>query len=323
MRYVDLPYIPVPLSRIAMGSTYIGTDIDEKRSLALLDTFAEEKGTVIDTARVYGQTFPGGESASERLIGRWLRQNGIRDQMVIVTKGLHPTCDWRSRYNEQNLKDDVDQSREALGCDVLDIWFLHRDDPAMPVDEIMDMASWVVTSGAARALGASNWSVEKIDQANRYAHVHHLPPFVASEIQWSLAVSSPERWGDPTLVCMDEDSLSWYLQENLVVFAYSSQAKGFFSKAMSKEGLSEKSRSRFLNETNLKRLERVRELMEATGLSPAAIAVAYITSQQIPTIALVGCSSVEQLRDTLSGADVQLTASQLDFLVAKDDNDTA
>lgn len=319
MRYLNIPSLSVPVSRMAMGSTYFGTAIDERTAMAMLDMFATANGTAIDTARVYGQEKPGGASLSERVIGRWLRETGMGTRMAVATKGLHPAADGTSRYSARNLMLDLDQSRETLGCDVIDLWFLHRDDPTMPVGEIMDMVAPVVQSGAVRALGASNWHVERIAAANAYASEHHLPRFVASEIQWSLAASTPRSWNDPTLVCMDRRSLDWYRREGMPVFAFSSQAKGLFSKAIAHgiDGLSEKSRTRFLSDANRERIDRVRELADQTGLSPAAIAIGYITSEMPPSVAIVGCSSVDQLRDSLSGADVRLSPSELSFLTGE------
>ncbi len=318
MRYISLPNIPIALSRIALGSTYFGTTISKKIAFGLLDTFVGHSGTTIDTARLYGQDYPGGPGASEELIGEWLRETGMRDDMVIVSKGLNHDLERQSRYSEKNLWQDLNQSRDALGCETLDLYFLHRDDHQIPVDEIMEMMAPIVTSGAARAIGASNWSIERIEEANAYATKHNLPEFVASEIQWSLAVSTPASFNDNTLVCMEDRSLSWYLKKRLPVFAYSPQAKGLFSKAIvnGMENLNFKIRDRFINETNLKRIEQVRRLSKERDLSPAAIVMGYLASHEHPTIAIAGCSNSEQLQDSLIGGNTTITSLEREFLLS-------
>jgi aryl-alcohol dehydrogenase-like predicted oxidoreductase len=317
MRFISLPNIPIGLSRIALGSTYFGTTIPKTTAFSLLDTFATHNGTTIDTARLYGQDFPGGPGASEEVIGEWLRETGMRKHMVIVSKGLNHDLNRKSRYSEKNLWQDLNQSRDALGCETLDLYFLHRDDCQIPVGEIMEMMAPVVTSGAARAIGASNWSIERIEKANEYAATHNLPEFVASEIQWSLAVSTPASFNDETLVCMNDLSLAWYLKKKLPVFAYSPQAKGLFSKVIANgmDNLSIKIRNRFINETNLKRIEQVRQLSKERDLSPAAIVMGYLASHEHPTIAIAGCSNTEQLQDSLIGGNTTITQQERDFLL--------
>jgi len=317
MRYISLPNIPINLSRIALGSTYFGTTIPKKTAFTLLDAFATQKGTTIDTARLYGQDYPGGPGASEELIGEWLRESNMRDQMVIVSKGLNHDLTRKSRYSEKNLWQDLNQSRDALGCETLDLYFLHRDDCQIPVGEIMEMMAPIVTSGAARAIGASNWSIERIEEANEYAIKHNLPEFVASEIQWSLAVSTPASFNDETLVCMNDRSLAWYLKKKLPVFAYSPQAKGLFSKVIANgmENLNSKIRNRFINDTNLKRIEKVRLLTQERNISPAAIVMGYLASHEHPTIAIAGCSNIEQLQDSLTGGNTTITSQEREFLL--------
>ena len=283
----------------------------------MLDTFAAHKGTTIDTARLYGQDYPGGPGASEELIGEWLRGSNMRDQMVIVSKGLNHDLTRKSRYSEKNLWQDLNQSRDALGCETLDLYFLHRDDCQIPVGEIMEMMAPIVTSGAARAIGASNWSIERIEEANKYANKHNLPEFIASEIQWSLAVSTPASFNDETLFCMNDRSQAWYLKKKLPVFAYSPQAKGLFSKAIANgmENLNTKIRDRFLNATNLKRIEKVRLLSQERDISPAAIVMGYLASHEHPTIAIAGCSNIEQLQDSLTGGNTTITSQEREFLL--------
>ena len=139
---------------------------------------------------------------------------------------------------------------------------------------------------------------------------------VVSEIQWSLERSTPQSWHDMSLVCMDDTSLAWYRARRMPVFAYSSQAKGFFSKAVALglDHLPERTRTRFLTTRNAALVQRVKDLSARLNASPAAIAVGYITSATPPSVAIIGCSSVAQLRDTLGGADIELSPSQIGFL---------
>ena len=308
MRYLHLDHVQKPVSKIALGSTYFGSEIDVQQALPMLDLFAELGGTTLDTARGYG--------SSEHVIGQWMQTNGMRDQMVVATKGLFPDPSGTSRYHHRDLSLDIQQSQDALQTDSFDIWFLHRDATEVPVDEVIGMLAEYVHSQQIRCLGASNWSTQRIEAANAYAQKHNLPGFSVSEIQWSLASCTPERWQDPTLVCMTEDELQWYRNTGMPLFAFSTQAKGYFSKAIAQgiEALSHKSRQRFHYPENEQKIARVDQLSRELQVSPAAITIAYITSAQPSSVAIVGCSSVGQLADSLTAADVKLSADQLAFL---------
>lgn len=320
MQYLSIDGIPVKLSRIAMGSTYLGTTVTEYTAFNLLDRFCELGGTVIDTARVYGQDSPGGPGLAELTIGTWLKSTGLRKSIVLASKGLHPDLAMHSRFTMQNLRRDFQQSLEALGTDCLDIWFFHRDDPTLPVGEIIDMLEEAVPYTQVRIVGASNWPAERISAANTYARDHHKRMLMVSEIQWSLAHSTPESWNDPTLVCMDEHEFFWYQNSGMPIFAFSAQAKGLFSKAIALgiDQLNHKVRARFLSECNRHRIDRVKEVSIKRSLGPAAIATSYIASHPLPAIAIVGCSTVEQLNESMQGADLVLSNEDRQFLLDKE-----
>lgn len=308
----------IALSKIVLGTCYYGTDIPKEESFRLLDRYYEAGGRTVDTARVYACWLPDGLSASEKTIGEWLRSTGVRPEITLVTKGGHPPMDnmRRPRLSPGELRQDIELSLSCLGTDYVDVYFLHRDDETIPVGEIMDTLHEFVTEGKARSLGASNWSLKRILEANDYASRNGKTPFAVSQIQWSLASCTPESWGDETLVCMDDEEYRGYLGAGIPVMAFSSQAKGFFSKYIAEgpDGLNAKIVSRFVNETNLKRLERVRRLCEETGASPAAVAMAYITCNRLSGFAIAGCSNAGQLEDTLTAAELTLSGDTLDWL---------
>ncbi len=319
MQYLHTTTTQKPISKIALGTTYFGSGIDEQSAFSMLDLFASQGGTTIDTARVYGQLTSGGPSSSELVIGRWLQQNGMHKKMVVVTKGLFPSEQGYSRFSQANLSDDIKRSQDELQTDSFDVWFLHRDDLQMPVGKIMEMLHPFVESQTIRTLGASNWTTRRIQEANTYAREHRLAPFSISELQWSLATTTAEKMGDPTLGCMDEESLRWYSKHQMPVFAFSSQAKGFFSKFIDdgEANLNQKIRSRFLTAENRERAERVRALSQQLLVSPAAITLGFLMHQEVDTVAIVGCSTVEQLKDSLSAKDLVLDRDHLNLLLGR------
>lgn len=293
----------IALSKIVLGTSYYGTGINQKDAYALLDKYYLCGGRTLDTARIYGIN-EAGFSASELTIGEWMSLRGVRSEITLISKGGHPPFGKmdQSRLDRESLHSDCNASLRDLGTDYIDLYFLHRDDERLPVGPIMDALHELVEAGKVRALGASNWRIERILQANAYAKANGKTPFSISQIQWSLAHCTPEAVGDPTLVCMDDAEYSKYLEAGLPVMAFASQAKGLFSKyiAGGEAALNEKIRQRFLTEENLHRIDRVQRLSERTGYSPAAITLSYITCNAVDGYAIVGCSNVDQLMDSLS-----------------------
>lgn len=316
MKYT--PFFETRLSQVALGCDHYGAAIPEKIALAQLDVYFEQGGNLLDTAIIYGQEKAGGPSSSEKVLGKWLRSNKTRNQMILATKGCHPYKEdmSRGRINEKDMMGDIQRSLDQLKSDSVDIWFFHRDDPSMGVDEIIDMGSQLVEKGLVRHLGVSNWTTKRIEEANTWAKHHNKSQFVISEIQWSLAHCTPESWGDDTLVCMNDLERAWYEKHNFPVMAFASQAKGLFSKLIEgkEESLSVRARERFLTEENLAIVPRCKKLSEELGVTPAALCMAYLTSQKNPTIAIAGSSRVSQITETLGGADLILTPSQTAFL---------
>lgn len=316
MKYT--PFFETKLSQIALGCDHYGAAIPEKTALAQLDIYYSQGGNLLDTAHIYGQEKEGGPSSSEQVLGKWLRSNKTRNKMVLATKGCHPYKDdmSRGRITYKDMMGDIQRSLDQLQSDSVDIWFFHRDDPSMGSDEIIDMGNILVDKGLVKHLGVSNWTTRRIEEANTWAKDHNKKEFVISEIQWSLAHCTPETWGDDTLVCMNETERAWYENHNFPVMAFASQAKGLFSKLIAGKGesLSERARERFLTEINLAIVPRCKALSEELEVTAAALCMAYLTSQKNPTIAIAGSSKVSQITETLGGADLTLTPSQIAFL---------
>ena len=292
----------IRLSDIVLGT---GGAVSSDGLMRLLDKYYDLGGRTVDTARMYDQL---GEK-SELVVGRWLRTRGVRDSVTVVTKGGFP----RERMQYECLRDDIERSLDALGC-TPDLYLLHRDDPAVPAGEFADIADGFVRAGYARAWGVSNWDNSRINQAEEYARGHGKSVPAVSQIQWSLAETSGARIGDDTLVCMNGTRRAEYAQSGMPLMAFSSQAKGFFSKYASGTPFSDKVNARFVSDENLARAERVKQLSNQLGVSAAAVALSYILSSGLSAVAVVGCLSEQQLADSMTADGMRLCAEQVKWL---------
>ena len=284
----------------------------------LLDCYYDEfGGRSFDTARAYFIWEKGGEGVSEKVLGEWIKSRGIkRDEICVTTKGGFPYLEdyHKHRLDKKSLYSDINESLEALGLDYVDCYLLHRDTPELEAGEMLETLNEFYAKGYVRFLGVSNWTGKRIDEANAYADANKLISLSLSQISFSLAKTTPKLMKDDTIVCMNDEEYSWYLKNDFPVMAFSSQSKGYYSKLLSGKTMSQKCIERYGTEENRLKAERVAKIAEEKGISPAAVAVLYVASNAVPSSAVFCPSSVEQLRDTMSAKNYELSKDEIKYL---------
>ncbi|MBN9393289.1 MAG: aldo/keto reductase [Chloroflexi bacterium] len=313
MLFQNIPGTDLNPSVVCLGSDWFGSSRDEATAFALLDAFFEGGGNFVDTALVYGEWVPDGKGLSEKTLGKWLKTRSNRSQIIIGTKGAHPRLDTMTvqRLSKEDIVSDLDNSLHNLGTDTIDLYYLHRDDPNRSVGEIITTLNEQVRAGKIRYFGCSNWRLDRLIAAQQFAAAHKLQPFSANQIMWSLAVPNREAFFDPNMVAMDAPLKAYHQESGLAAVAYTSQARGFFSRLERSgvEGLPGSLRELFINDTNLAIFPRLKEVAQETGLSVGEIALAYIFSQPFAAFAIAGCSTQAQLAEILRAGEVRLDAS--------------
>lgn len=280
------------LSNIVLGTDGYGERIDKKTAFSIMDLYTQNGGNVIDTARLYTN------GTSESYVGEFI--SGIRDTLYISTKCAHPPLSDMShnRLNEIDIEYDIDTSLKTIGIDYIDIVWLHRDDLSVSVEPIIDIMNKMVKKGKIRYFGASNWTYQRIDEANKYADKTNQSGFIASQPLYNMATRT-KVW-DSTLVCLDGDEKAKYDKSHFPVFAFSSQAKGFFEK-YSQGTLSEKAKERYLNDDTLKTYERIKKSAQESGNTISYTALSMLIKQSnFDVFPIIGPSNVEQLKSTLN-----------------------
>ena len=191
---VRLPGTDLDVSRICLGGNRFGAQLDQEASFELLDIFHEAGGNFVDTAHVYADWLPDIErSSSEKTIGRWLAARGLRGKVVVATKGGHPELGNPAsrRLDRASLREDATGSRDNLGTEDVPIFYVHRDDPGRPVDEILGALEELRGEGIIRHYAASNWTLPRLVEARRVAQRAGWQGFVANQPEWSLARRNP------------------------------------------------------------------------------------------------------------------------------------
>jgi len=316
MEYGKVQGVGKPVSRLVLGTMIINTK-EWERSFRLLDDAAALGCTTLDTAHVYA----GGDS--ERAIGRWMAERKNRDKVVVLSKGAHHNAD-RKRVTPFDITADLYDSLARLKSDYIDIYLLHRDDLDVPVGPIVEVLNEHLKAGRIRAFGGSNWTHERIAEANRYAKSHGLVPFAASSPNYSLAAQVNDPWGGGSVTLSGPEGAAeraWYLKEQMPVFAWSSLARGFFSGRITRENFEAVKGTidgaclrAYCHETNFKRLDRVQVLAQEKGLSVAQVALAYVMNQPLNAFPIVGAASREEFAANVAASAVKLTPGELAWL---------
>ncbi len=318
MNAIALPFTHLNVSPICLGTVVLGSEMSQADSFALLDSYRAAGGNFIDTAKVYADWLPGERSTSEKTVGAWLRARGCRDQMVVATKGGHPDLDSMAvgRLSPAELTGDLEASLRHLDVETIDIYWLHRDDPARPVAEILETLAAQVKAGKIRYYACSNWTTQRILAAQAYALQAGLPGFAANQMLWSLAAVVPENLADKTLAPMDDAMYAFHRESGLAAVPFTSQAGGLFVKLASGRITDLKAHGTYSTRRNMNRLARIVQLSRETGLSITQIVLGYLLSQPFVTTPIIGPKSLAQLTDSLTAAEVKFTPEQVQFLEA-------
>ena len=304
MRYGTVHGVTKPVSRLVMG-------VDNQPNLVhasvVFDDFAERGGNAFDTAYMYGT------GRLEALLGQWLTERGVRDDVVVIGKGAHTP-----HNNPESIARQLDESLARLRTDHVDIYFLHRDNPEVPVGEFIDALDELRRAGRIGVYGGSNWTPARYADANAYAERAGRPPFAALSDQFSLAEAYDLPWANCEHVS-DPASRQWLADRQVPLFPWSSQARGFFAGRADPADRSDAELVRcFYSDANFERLRRVRELARGFGVPPTAVALAYVLHQPFPTFPLIGPRTLDETRSSLVALDVELTPEQLAWLDLRD-----
>lgn len=305
MKYISIKGLNKPVSALMKGTDYFYHDSYEKAA-ANMDAYLAIGGNSVDTAHIYC----GGQS--EEVIGRYMQERGNRDQIVILTKGAHHDQNG-PRVNKKDIKSDITTSFERLQTNFIDLYALHRDDPEVPAGEVIEALNEYIADGSVGAIGVSNWTWERIRDANAYAEANGLVGFSFSSPNLSLAKPNEPFWKG--CVSADAETIAWHEAEQFPLLSWSSQARGFFTGRFTPEIRDNADLVRvFYSDANWERLERAKQLAASKSVTAIQIALAYVLNQSFPTCALIGAQSAEELKSCDEGSTIQLTREELDWL---------
>ncbi len=324
------PYVQIGSSglfayRLALGTMQFGWSVDEDGSFAVLDAYAEQGGNFIDTADCYSSWSasmggpPNAGGVSEEIIGRWLKDRGNRDEMVIATKvraamgeqfsDHRGTARQREGLSRRWIMQACEDSLRRLGVDHIDLYQAHFIDPLVPIEETLSAFTDLVRQGKVRYLGCSNFSAWRTVEALSASDRLGLERFVSIQPEYNLL--APSR----SFVEMELTGMCEHY--GLSMIPYSPLAGGVLTgkyqrgEALPNSVRAEENAQVRFSDQNWDIIETLVTVAEAEGLTPAQAAVNWIRTRPTVAAPIIGANTAEQLRDTLNGLDKPLSEEGL------------
>jgi len=243
---------------------------------------------------------------------------------VILTKGGHGPGHLLPAENlAQELADELDVSLDCLRTDHVDLYMLHRDNPAVAVAEIMDCLNAEIERGRLRAIGVSNWECDRVSAANDYAAQRGLRGLVAVSNNISLAVPTGPFY--PGLVSVDADGEAWHAETGVPLIPWSAQARGFFTGRYAPElrdapdaaadGFTARMMEVYGTDENFERLRRAADLgAQKGGRSAVEVALAWVLHRPFQIAPIVGPHTREELASCIAALSLELSDAELRWL---------
>ena len=307
MKHVNLNSTDLVVSDVCLGTGKFGNSLDVTSSKHQLSHFFYSGYNFIDTARVYGN--------SERVIGEWLKETNLRSSIVIASKGAHPDVEWNSRMTREDILYDIETSLTTLGTDYIDLYFLHRDDRNVPVREIIDMLEDLCNSGKVRYYGCSNWTLDRIIEAQQFAKKSGSKGFVCNQVMLSLTKANKNVFDKMDMIQADKDMVEYHENTNLTLMSYMTLAGGYFIKLMEKSEIHENYKIMYDNEENRKTLIVMKDLCKKYGYSPLELLLQYVLARPFCSIPVISFSSIGQMDEVLRFSESSFQKEHIDMLV--------
>lgn len=298
----------IDIAPIVFGGNVFGWTADQARSFELLDRFVERGFNSIDTADVYSAWAPGHRGGeSENVLGQWLARRGRRDDIVLMTKvGI---LEQRKGLSATNIEAALDDSLKRLGTDYVDVFFAHLDDEEVPLEETLTAFDKLVKAGKVRALGASNYSAERLRQALRVSQEQGLARYEVMQPLYNLHDREHFEFGLGTLA----------QEQEVGVVSYFSLASGFLTgKYRSLADVKGSSRADFLqgyfSERGQRLLQELLAVSDELSVPPAQVALAWLLSRPGVTAPIASATSLAQLDEILDSVTLSLSQPLLSRL---------
>ncbi len=297
------------VSRLCFGGNVFGWTADENTSLKLLDGFVDAGFNFVDTADSYSTWVAGHKGGeSETVIGKWFKTRANRDKLILATK-VGSEVAGRKGLSKNYILSEVEDSLRRLQTDYIDLYQSHRDDANTPVEETLEAYSQLVKQGKVRVIGASNFTVERLEMSLQAGRKHGYPRYESLQPNYNLY----DR------VDYETKLEPFCVKEQIGVIPYFSLASGFLTgKYRTQADLENSARGKFvqkyMNERGLRIVAALELVAKQKGSTPARVAIAWLLARPSVTAPIASATSVEQLNELIEATRLKLDAHTLEIL---------
>jgi len=295
---------------ICLGGNVFGWTADEPMSFAILDAFVGAGFNFIDTADVYSRWVPGHKGGeSETVLGNWFKRSGNRKKVILATKAGIEMGPGKKGLSKAYILAEVEESLQRLQTDYIDLYQSHTDDATTPLEETLEAYAELIKQGKVRAIGASNYSAERLAESFKVSEQHGLPMYECLQPHYNLY----ERAG------YEKELEPVCVSEGIGVIPYFALASGFLTgKYRSENDLAKGPRGqmvkKYLDERGFRILAALDEVAEKFHSTPGKVAIAWLIARPSITAPIASATSVEQLKDLVDAANLQLDSDAIETL---------
>lgn len=292
---------------IVLGTNVIGGTVDEKTSFEIFDAFLAEGFNALDTADAYSRWIPGNDSASERIIGRWMKARGNRDKVLVFTKVGSDMGQGHRDLSGKWIIEEVEHSLTRLQTDYIDLYQSHWPDPNTPTGETLEAYDRLVTAGKVRFIGTSNNDATQLGEALEISARQGMPRYETIQNEFNL-YSRDKFEGAVQDLCVKEEVSGIH---------YFGLARGFLTgKYRTPEDASKSPRGKgvvehYFNDKGFRILAALDAVAARTGAAHSEIALAWVAAQPGVAAPIASATSVEQVKSLGRGARLVLSAADL------------
>jgi len=300
----------IEIAPLALGGNVFGWTADEPTSFRLLDAFVDAGLNLIDTADVYSVWVPGHQGGeSETVIGNWLKRSGRRKDVVIATKVGNVMNPEKKGLSKPYILRAVEDSLRRLQTDSIDLYQSHVDDPATPIEETLEAYAELVRAGKVKAIGASNFTAERLTASLEVSKQRGYPSYVSLQPHYNL-VERADYETNLEPVCV---------ANGIAVIPYFGLASGFLTgKYRSEADLSKSARGsrvqKYLNERGLRVLSALDEVAQRHNSTPARVALAWLIARPSITAPIASATNLDQLKDLIAATELELDRESIEIL---------
>ena len=305
MQKIKLGNSGIEVSALCFGTDSIGSRIDPETSYRLLDLFRERGGTFVDTGNFYAAWLPGCRGGeSETTIGRWLKDRGARESMVIATKLGFDYAGCEGGLNAREIERECEKSLQRLQTDRIDLYYAHRDDRETPLEETMGAFDRLIRAGKVRAIGASNLTVWRIAEANAVSRANGWAEYCAIEQRHTYL--RPRHGADfGPQIPINQDMQDYSRSRGVALIGYSVLLQGAYSRE------DRPVPAQYAGPDAGDRLAVLGKVAEELNASPNQTVIAWMRQSDPPVLPIVAGSRPEQCAQNIAALDITLSEEQM------------